>query len=354
MQIGEYKLKPLDAVLFSGLRTDPVANLIKKIELHETVPRLVQPFHELWTHAGIIVDKSCLPLDCLEEGKLYLYESVLSGQVAGMTYSLPLPVDHPTKKGSFHLGPQIRDFAAVLSMGDADVGICPIAPTERAHLESRLKTNPTLLLDLYNNYRDFGYPMSNLPQLASASTALHEDLTYFHDSVASFFPHPDKKTSVFCSELVSIIYKEVGFQSFATVSPDTFTPLTVEVAPEFGGVVYFAKEDKVTLLKDGTTLSANPIVTRAHKVIKSLRLHDHWVPMSPSGGVPAGAHEVGADIDGVKLYCARVKVGSAFRLGKIRADSKSPLINYFGREIPIMYGHEVLASLNDTVWVDAE
>ncbi|KAI8617758.1 hypothetical protein BC830DRAFT_68310 [Chytriomyces sp. MP71] len=36
-------LQPLDAVLFAG--GDPVAKFIKKIELHEVVPRISSPFH---------------------------------------------------------------------------------------------------------------------------------------------------------------------------------------------------------------------------------------------------------------------------------------------------------------------
>ncbi|KAI9313328.1 hypothetical protein BDR26DRAFT_933001 [Obelidium mucronatum] len=349
-----YKLKPLDAVLFAG--NDPVANIIKKITLHEVVPRIDKPFHELWTHAGIIVDKTVLPLDCLEEGKLYLYESVFSGTVAGYVYSKVLPVDHPTKVGSFHLGPQIRDFAAVVNEGDSDVGICPLSPDARAFLEQRLKENPNLILDLYNKYKDFGYPITNiLPVVASASKSLYEDLQYWSKLTSNFFPGQEEpKTVVFCSELVSIIYKEIGHSTFKEASPDTFTPLAVEVVPEFGSIVYYAKEDKVLLLQNGDTLSANPEDTRAQKLIKSMRLQDHWIDMPPGGGVPPNAQKAGEDVDGVELYVARVKIGSAFRLGKIRATDKVPYVNYFGREVQINYGHEVLASLADTEWVAAE
>ncbi|KAJ3285342.1 hypothetical protein HDU79_007389 [Rhizoclosmatium sp. JEL0117] len=354
LQINDYNLKPLDAVLFAG--ADPVANFIKKIELHEVVPRLDTPFHELWTHAGILVDKSVLPLDCLEEGKLYLYESVFSGEVAGYVYSKVLPVDHPTKPGSFHLGPQIRDFAAVVKEGDSDVGICPLTPEERTFMEARLKENPNLLLDLYNKYHEFGYPITNLlPVIASASQSLYKDLEIFSNVTKEFFPHPSqsKKNTVFCSELVSIIYKEIGHKSFANASPDTFTPLAVEVVPEFGNAVYYAKENKILLLTNNDrTLSANPLVTRAQKKIQSLKLHDHWVQMPPGGGVPEGAQKVGHDTDGVEIYVARVKIGSAYRLGKIRQGAKFPLVNYFEREIEIRYGHEVLHSLEDTVWVE--
>ncbi|KAI9344064.1 hypothetical protein BDR26DRAFT_226867 [Obelidium mucronatum] len=266
-----------------------------------------------------------------------------------------LPVDHPTKVGSFHLGPQIRDFAAVVNEGDSDVGICPLSPQERAFMEARLKENPNLLLDLYHQYKDFGYPITNiLPVIASASKSLYEDLQYFSRLSTDFFPHKEKKTVVFCSELVSIIYKEIGHNTFKTASPDTFTPLAVEVVPEFGSIVYYAKEDKVLLLQNGDTLSANPVVTRAQKLINSLRLQDHWIDMPPAGGVPPNAQKAGEDVDGVELYIARVKIGSSYRLGKIRANEKVPYVNYFGREVQINYGHEVLANLDDTVWVTAE
>ncbi|KAJ3030703.1 UNVERIFIED_CONTAM: hypothetical protein HDU68_008092 [Siphonaria sp. JEL0065] len=105
-------IQPLDAVLWAATDPkDPLASIIKRIELHECVPKIEHPFHELWTHSGIIVDKTVLPLDCLEDGKLYVFESVMAGQIAGIMFCPVLPVDHPTKEGGFHLGPQIRELS---------------------------------------------------------------------------------------------------------------------------------------------------------------------------------------------------------------------------------------------------
>ncbi|KAJ3280021.1 hypothetical protein HDU76_009318, partial [Blyttiomyces sp. JEL0837] len=64
LSIGDYKLQPLDLVLFLG--RDPVAKFIKKVELEQVVPNLRRPFHNLWTHAGMLIDKSILPLPFLE------------------------------------------------------------------------------------------------------------------------------------------------------------------------------------------------------------------------------------------------------------------------------------------------
>ncbi|KAJ3054686.1 hypothetical protein HDU99_007725, partial [Rhizoclosmatium hyalinum] len=199
-------------------------------------------------------------------------------------------------------------------------------------------------------------PITNiLPVIASASKSLYEDLEYFNSITTSFFPHPSqsKKDTVFCSELASIIYKTIGYKTFNLSSPDTFTPLALEVAPEFGSKVHYAKESKTLLLtNDGKTVSANPLATRAQLKIEAMKLHDHWIQMPPGGGVPPRAQKIGNDHDGVEIYVARVKIGGDYRLGKIRAGAQFPIVNYFRREVEIKYGHEVLASLEDTVWVE--
>ncbi|KAI9344063.1 hypothetical protein BDR26DRAFT_933002 [Obelidium mucronatum] len=306
-------LQPFDAVLFAG--SDPVANFIKTIELHEVVPKIDRPFRELWTHAGILVDKSVLPLDCLEEGKLYIYESVFSGEVAGYEYSKVLPVDHPTEVGDCHLGPQLRDFEAAINDGDANVGICPLGKKERAFLEARLKEEPKLLLNIYNRFKDFGYPITNiLPVIASASTSLYEELQDWEKLSAELFPDEARKKV--------LLY---------LLGAHTFCPLEVELVPEFGSTIYYAKENKVLRLKNGNTVSSNPVVTRSEALINSFRFQKNWIDIPPGGGVPASklVQKAGHDID-------------------------VPFVNYFGHEIQIHYGHEVLASLEGTEWVTAQ
>ncbi|KAJ3339006.1 hypothetical protein HDU83_007842 [Entophlyctis luteolus] len=352
--------QPLDAVLFSG--NDPVATVIKRIELHE----------ELWTHAGIIVDKTVLPLPFIEPGKMYIYESVFSGTVVGYTCeqrtmlrkdsnikfisdSNVLPVDHIVSKGGNHLGPQIRVLEDVVNEVSCNVGICPLSQSDRDFAERRLKEDPDLLVRLYNKYHDFGYPITNILSIvASASQSLYNDLEAVHTSMKRYFPnHQDEKDTVFCSELVSIIYREIGHASFMNAKPDTFTPLAVQVVPEFGNIVYYAKENKVCLIKRDNKISKGSIISQAQKIIKSLALHDHWVSMPPAGGVPPGADAVGRDIDGTPLFVARVKIGDAFYLGKIGQTWAFPLITYFEREVPINFGHEILTSTAGMKWIDA-
>ncbi|KAI8612344.1 hypothetical protein BC830DRAFT_1137086 [Chytriomyces sp. MP71] len=347
---------PLDAILVSG--NDPVASFIKHVELHEVVPRLGFPFHELWTHSGILVDKTVLPsLDWMEDGKLYLYESVFSGEVAGYVYSRVLPLDHTVKNGSFHLGPQVRDFAAVVAEGDSDVGIAPLSPEARRLVEAELKQNPNLIQEVYDQYHEFGYPITNiLPVLAAASQNLYNDLRYYDKVSKEYFPHhaDAKKTTVFCSELVSIIYQKLQLPSFKRASPDTFTPLAIEVAPEFGNVIYYAKEDKVQrLVEPHDRITTQKHVTKTERIVHSYDVDHHWVRMAALGGAPPNAAPIGHDEHGKPFFAARTKIGKGYHLGKIAQGDAFPTVTYLSREIPVNFGHEVLVSMKGLEFVNA-
>ncbi|KAI9344074.1 hypothetical protein BDR26DRAFT_858106 [Obelidium mucronatum] len=249
---------------------------------------------------------------------MYLYESVFSGTVAGYVYSTILPVDKNVPVGGNHLGPQIRDFEAVVNEGESNVGICPLTDEQRSFVEAKFKENPRILLDIYFEYKHFGYPMTNiLGVVASASDGLYEDLRKFNQFTASILPG-------------------------------------VQVVPEFGNNVYYAKENKVSLLKHGNKIATGFNPTKAQKLLKSVALTDEWVKMPPSGGVPPDAESVGQDMDGERLFVARVKIGSAYYLGKIGETWKFPYVTYFNREVPIRFGHEVLKSVKGMKWEDAE
>ncbi|KAJ3400066.1 hypothetical protein CcCBS67573_g04841 [Chytriomyces confervae] len=355
--VADYELKPFDVVLFAG--SDPAANFIKKVTLHEVVPNVKLPFTELWTHSGILVDKTVLPLDFLEDGKMYLYESVFSGEVAGYVYSKVLPLDHAVPPRGFHLGPQIRDFAAVVEEGDSDVGICRLSDTHRQTINQVMAANPNFLLDLYNYYKDFSYPITNiLPVIASASERLYSDLQKFRDALSNFFPKsrqaPQQNKAIFCSELVATIFQNFGLPTFVELKPDTFTPLEVEVSPEMERKIVFAKINKVSNLLPGNKLNTGNFITEAQKLMKSFCLHDEWVSVAPGGGVPPNATPAGAETDGAPLYIARCRIGNSFYLGKIGQGWKNPVVTLFNREVSINFGHEVLVNLDGMVWVPAK
>ncbi|KAJ3176255.1 hypothetical protein HK101_010473 [Irineochytrium annulatum] len=169
-----HELKALSIVLFNG--NDVVGNFISKVEAQNVVPHMNRPFGALWTHAGILVDRSILPLDCLQEGKLYLYESIFSGKVLGYEYSKVLCVDHEDKHG-FHLGPQIRDFAAVVDEVTSDVAIFPLEPALHGKIMKDIENTRAIMMAFYEKYKTWSYPLNPLAQFAAASPALYNSIT---------------------------------------------------------------------------------------------------------------------------------------------------------------------------------
>ncbi|KAJ3216943.1 hypothetical protein HDU67_008762 [Dinochytrium kinnereticum] len=355
LSVGDYQLQPLDLVLFNG--KDPVASFIRKVQRNQVVPHLDRPFHALWTHAGILVDKTILPLDCLEPNKLYLYESIFSGEVAGYVYSKVLPLDHAVKQGSFHLGPQVRDFAAVVEEADSDVAICPLSTTERKRIMKHLDEDPMAFMNLYEKYKTFGYPLAILPQLAAANDALFKQLDDVRSFMASTFNLQQKKAEskeVFCSELVAILYRAFSIDSFTKLDPGKFTPLEVEVAPEFEGKCYYVKENKKVLLKDSQKVPTECLTTRYHNMVRSFTNPEQWVKVTPGSPFPDNAEAAGQDIDGKPLYIARAKIGAAVHVGKTMVEPRVAFIPYDGNEMNIRYEHEVLVSLKNMAWVAAK
>ncbi|KAI9343509.1 hypothetical protein BDR26DRAFT_858216, partial [Obelidium mucronatum] len=346
--VGDYQLQPFDTVLFAG--TDAVAKMIGRVTLHEVVPNLKRPFNRLWTHSGILVDKSVLPLPCLEDGKLYIYESVFSGEVAGIVYSTVLPVDRPP--GKSHLGPQIRDFLAVVEESTCDVAVCPLSPTHRSHVSKRLQKNPRFLLDIHNQYKNHSYPLGNIAKvIASASEKLYS----IGKGVSATFKtlglsSSQESKNIFCSELVSTIYRAALLPSFLAMDPAEFSPLELEVAAEFDG-----RGGQVLINGITRAVSAVPRTTTAHRILDS-KMHksDYWVKVPPSGGVPEFQRNgkrtefAGLDFHGEPL------LGNSLLVGKIQMGWKVPVVAYFDREVRISFGHEILTCYDGLAWVNAE
>ena len=225
------RIRPLDTVLFKG--SDAVASFIAKVEASQVVPHLPNDskWHGLWTHAGIIVDKNVLPLDCLEPNRIYILESIFSGQIMNFTYSKVLPVDHIIK-GGFHLGPQIRDLWQVIDEAKADVGIFQLDPSERERLLGPYGIQETRrrLLAFHREYHSYSYPLNPVPQLAAASPALYKNIKLMKDSFDAFqksnasASNEDKKKKVFCSELVALLYRALEVPGFSKFSSSTSVP----------------------------------------------------------------------------------------------------------------------------------
>ncbi|TPX77405.1 hypothetical protein CcCBS67573_g01294 [Chytriomyces confervae] len=352
----KYVLRPLDVVLFEGASSDPVSAFIKSVTLHGVVPKLRSPFHRLWTHSGILADNTVLPLPCLQDGKMYIYESVFSGEIYPVyQYSCVLPVDQAIAEHSYHLGPQIRDFAAVVAEGDTTVGVAPLTDDFRQLVVEQLKHNPNLLLDIHKEFQGYTFPIPNiLPAVAAAEEVLYNELQSFKRAASSMFPHAsaNKKPEIFCSELVATIFKRLGLPSFINTNPDQVTPLSLEVCPEFGGNIFYAKEFK-TLYLNENAVSTVPLTAPALRSLSYEPLQEHWIQMGPDGGLPESPYQSGHLSDGTALYLARVKIGDAYHIGYISQTSAFPTVTYLGRPVEIHFGHQVLQTGTNLTWVAA-
>ncbi|KAJ3029342.1 hypothetical protein HK097_005819, partial [Rhizophlyctis rosea] len=342
-----YEIKPLDLVLFLG--TDPVGSVITKIERKYVLPDLKEPFTAIWTHAGIVVDKSVLGYEWMEDGVLYLYESVFSGTVAGYKYSEFLPLD--TKAEGFHLGPQVRKLLDVINEGSCDSAICPLTPEVRASL-----TNPTatqIIRDFHQTYLGAGYPLSILPQLGAASEGLFDAL----DAVKKWFPSQadevDKKL-VFCSELTALLYAKLGVEGFSEEKAGRLTPLELEVMDCFGGVCHFVKRSGDLLVKeDGKSVP----VYRHKDHVPSLDTTLHWIPLSDDPTAhpdPTTVEAAGTDINLSPLFIARATIGRSLHPGKASSDLQKAHIPWQGIELDMHVRHEVLASVEGTTWKEGK
>ncbi|KAJ1553050.1 hypothetical protein HK096_009423, partial [Nowakowskiella sp. JEL0078] len=267
-----YTIKPLDLILFNG--KDVVAGMIRAVE-HKWVklPESVGNLDTLWTHAGVVINSSIFPDPALQPDRIYIYESIFTGKIAGYTYSEIWPVDIPKAESNYHLGPQIRDLADVINESNTDVGIVPIRneiytqvmhdlPTfiKKNETESRettyikrddstieIKTerpnklvlrNPEIshefegsvdiveravestivrVHNFWNEHQSYTYPFMPLTLMASANDDIHRGLKKLGKIFAGDkhrYTDGTNRKAVFCSELVARLYADLGVEGF--------------------------------------------------------------------------------------------------------------------------------------------
>ncbi|KAJ3105743.1 hypothetical protein HDU97_007563 [Phlyctochytrium planicorne] len=356
-------VEPLDIVLFNG--NDTVGNFISMVEAKHVVPGLKMPFGALWTHSGIIVDKTVLPLPCLEDGRLYIYESVFSGEVLGYVYSKVLPVDHQVKPKGFHLGPQLRDFVHVVEEGPVDIAICKLDPNERKRLMDDWPLTQTILLSFYSKYEKYGYPLNPLPQFAAASPVLFNTLVGMRNAFDKLYSgssnrsvdgsSPDQQ-KVFCSELVALLCRDLGLNDFAAghITPPEFTPLELNAMPSFRTWFYVRIKDVCFLVPpDGRQV--NPVTNEFFAAaFPGLNAPEspRWKAVEP-GKLPFIPVAPGYDEQFQPLFVSRVRLGTCVMLGMTDTQGIGKF-SFHGNKVRVEYAHEILADMTDLVWVPAK
>jgi len=209
----KYDIRPLDLVMFKG--GDFVSDIIRYLEKKKGSKISSSGYKtvsDAFSHVGIVVNRYILDDPRLEYGKLYIWESTMSGRLTDGVYNI---------ENESYLGVQLRDLDDVIRAYDSDentqIAFCPIKEEFLdiwIENECILKQRFTTLFIKYNGIR---YD-ANFYSLASS---MFKCLRPMRDNVEDI---TGTKMWLFCSELVAMIYKELGFFS-ENVEPKNVVPM---------------------------------------------------------------------------------------------------------------------------------
>lgn len=182
-------IKPLDIILFKG---DEIVS--KTIRLLQRIKLGVNKENN-FSHVGMVVDSTVINKEIypwLEDNKLYIFESTLSGKLSDGILNV---------EGKSFFGTQVRDLEQVVN-GYTVLGW------------SRLIDNPidympnfmTTFTETFMKYNGIKYDTN----LISLLSALFPSIRCIRNSAEKFF---DTQSYLFCSELCFKIYQELGLYS---------------------------------------------------------------------------------------------------------------------------------------------
>lgn len=194
------QIKPLDLITFRGAEfvSDAIA-LVEKIRLGVGN----------WTHVGIVITTDVIPIENGIKGRLYVWESTMSGCLGDGVNN--------TESKKWHFGVQIRDLEEVIDKYDNNsktkIGWCkvlhnPLDDQEKAQQTKEILTK--IHTDLSGAMYDY-----NFCNLFSSMIC-----TCTEQRRAIF----GRSNKYFCSELAAMIYKSVG------IITENIDP--VKIAPE--------------------------------------------------------------------------------------------------------------------------
>lgn len=185
------KIQPLDLILFRG--SDFVSDTIRLLEY----TALNNNWADDYSHCGIIITRDLLDDPRLEEGKLYIWESTMSGKLGQNVYNID---------GKTFLGVQVRKFDDLIVAYDQ--------PRASAISWCRLQNNPLLdinkkeqikqkFLTCFQEYNGRRYNI-NLYGLLST---LYKHMRFLRKPIAKIL---HTNNWIFCSELLALAYKSIG------------------------------------------------------------------------------------------------------------------------------------------------
>lgn len=217
------KIKPFDLVLFKG--GDFISDFIRYTQLNNTDTLHNKKYNvnsNQFSHVGIVVTKSILPISSLENNKLYIWESTMSGDLTDGV---------PNILGESYLGVQLRDLDLVIKNYDLN----PYTQIAFASLKNNIYEDIIYNFDISNNFEKLFALYNGIrydANFLSLYSAVDKDYRYYRDTFEEIL---NTENWLFCSELVALVYKEVG------IFPEDIDPKNV-VPMDFIG---FDNEDKI-------------------------------------------------------------------------------------------------------------
>jgi len=217
------QIKPFDLVLFKG--GDYISDFIRYVQHLNTEIKYNKKYDvnsDQFSHVGMVVTKDILPDSSLKDGKLYIWESTMSGDLTDGV---------PNVLGESYLGVQLRDLDQVVKNYDANPHTQIAFASLKDEIYDEIMFTPELsnkfvkLFALYNGIR---YDAN----LLSLYAAVNKDYRSHRDLIEETL---NTENWLFCSELVALIYKNLG------IFPESIDPKNV-VPMDFIG---FDDEDEV-------------------------------------------------------------------------------------------------------------
>lgn len=227
------KAKPFDLIVFRG--EDFISSTISHVE------KKAFGTGE-WTHVGVIITKDVLDFKNAKRGKLYVWESTMSGGISGDNV-----LDEETNKGKF--GVQIRDFEKViqsyLRTGKSRIGWCPLKnnPLVKKSNETiddfvnRIFKIKNCVTEFYKAHKDSPYDNKVLPLFKTIFPCFGK-LPLIHKLFKS-------KNKLFCSEMVTLLYQHLNLVDIS-IDPETIAP--VELIGSSSHINLFDKDTIVDIV----------------------------------------------------------------------------------------------------------
>jgi hypothetical protein len=233
----KHNIRPLDLVMFRG--GDSVSDFIRFLEKSKnkniSKSEIIYDLEcNAFSHVGIVVNSEILTDPRLEVGKLYIWESTMSGKLTDGIYNI---------EEKSYLGVQLRSLddvvRAYISDTNSRIAFCHI----KDGILNQYKNEYSALLiqrftNLFIRYNGIRYDAN----LYSLSSSIFPCLRGSRDKVEEIL---NSEEWLFCSELVAIIYKELGLIP-NTVNPKNVVPMDFvgyEVDPiEYGGIPVIVKK----------------------------------------------------------------------------------------------------------------